>query len=579
MHSYLDHYNNLKKYSLDNFVNINHHKDMKSSLEEVSHELERHRIAVFAIIGFLTLFSLLFILLAKDFSRQQSQNKLGNYLNAATAAAAAAPSGIELLGNPGFERSKAWKLPTGGVTITTTTFHSGLRSAQFALSSTAARTIYQDVNASANVQYQASGWINTSLIVSGGAGISLQWLNATGVVYPAPATAILRTDTVATNVIGTNPWAQFTAQLTAPAGAVGARLLLTAAKNSGASGKAWFDDLSFQQMNSTPGPSFVATPLMDLGNQTYLGFGGGLYPNGSNAVPAAGDSAGKMRSSAILPLDGNGVATSGGQIVMLSIGMSNTSYEFCGNSTGCTTTAQAANSFMGQAEANPSVNHVNLKILNGALALQDASKWTSPTLPAYNYVRDSVLTPAGVTEKQVQVVWLRDADAFQTVSLSGGSGADAYTLENEMGQVVRAAKVRYPNLQMVFLSNMTYGGYSTGSLNPEPYAYENGFGIKWLIQAQLDQMANGGTVVDARAGDLNYNTGVAPWVAWGPDLWADGITPRSDGFTWLAEDVRSDGIHPSASGIGKVAGLLMNYFTKSPYTSAWFMATGGVPVK
>jgi hypothetical protein len=35
--------------------------------------------------------------------------------------------------------------------------------------------------------------------------------------------------------------------------------------------------------------------------------------------------------------------------------------------------------------------------------------------------------------------------------------------------------------------------------------------MKWLIEAQIDQMANGGTIVDERAGDLIYNT-VAPYL-------------------------------------------------------------------
>jgi len=75
-----------------------------------------------------------------------------------------------------------------------------------------------------------------------------------------------------------------------------------------------------------------------------------------------------------------------------------------------------------------------------------------------------------------------------------------------MGTIVRVLKTRYPNMKQVFFSSRIYGGYG-GGLNPEPEAYESGFAVKWLIQAQIRQMESGGVVQDARAGDLNLNTG------------------------------------------------------------------------
>ncbi|HVS32317.1 MAG TPA: hypothetical protein VMS98_12800 [Thermoanaerobaculia bacterium] len=307
-------------------------------------------------------------------------------------------------------------------------------------------------------------------------------------------------------------------------------------------------------------------PLNDLGAGHYLGFAGGLFENGSNVPPADHAAAGASVASLVQPLDPGGNPSPSGKIVMLSIGMSNTTQEFCSRESlgPCDSW-----SFVGQASADPAVNHSTLLIVNGAAGGQAADAWDAPTEKNYDRIRTQNLVRAGATEAQIQVAWVKVANRAPTVSLPS-EAADAYRLVAQLGDIVRALKVRYPNLRLVYLSSRIYAGYATSNLNPEPYAYESGFAVKWLVEAQTRQMRSGG--VDPRAGDLNYNSGVAPFVTWGPYLWANGESPRSDGLIWLRSDLASDGTHPSTSGRTKVASLLLDFFKTEPTSKGWFLA-------
>jgi hypothetical protein len=345
---------------------------------------------------------------------------------------------------------------------------------------------------------------------------------------------------------------------------------------------------------------FSAVPLMDLGSKTYKGFQGGLY-QGNNTIPTAQATAGSGFASQVQPLDTSGRPSSRGKIVFTSIGMSNAAVEF--------------GAFSQIAAANSRVNHTTLAIENGALGGITACYWIVPfgsppcslhTENQFDRVRDNVLTPAGLSEKQVQIVWINEANGAPGVIGCGAGGnlpcnplcsvgsfgcvnstekTEALRYEQQVGEIIRAAKVRWPNLKLAFLSTRIYAGYAVVNINPEPYAYEYGFSAKWLIQAQITQMQTG--VMDPVAGNLNFNNGTAPWITWGSYTWADGPVPRSDNFIWCdgqpgspcngEVDFQTDGTHPNGGGSKKVGTLLMNFFLSSPYTVNWFTAANRTP--
>ncbi len=308
------------------------------------------------------------------------------------------------------------------------------------------------------------------------------------------------------------------------------------------------------------------TPLSELGAGLYLGqFQGGLYPGGLNTPPPAHEAEGLTRAADMQPLDTDGLPSPTGKVVMMSIGMSNTTQEFCSQSA-----FEPCDSwtFMGQAADDPRVNQTTLRIVNGAMGGQAASSWDSPTDANYDRVRDDVLAPRGLTEAQVQVVWIKQANPGPTSSLPN-SNADAYVLETNLGNIVRSVRIRYPNIKIAFLSSRIYAGYASTGLNPEPYAYESGFSMKWLIEAQINQMAGG--PIDPQSGDLDYNS-ASPWLAWGPYLWADGLLPRGDGLIWECADLQSDGTHPAMSGEQKVGTMLLDFMLNSPFSEPWLRA-------
>ncbi len=282
-------------------------------------------------------------------------------------------------------------------------------------------------------------------------------------------------------------------------------------------------------------------PISDLGPDVWRGFQGGLYPGGENVVPGAHMAMAIARSRAIVPLDDRGQPAPGGRVVVLSVGMSNTTQEF--------------QRFMAVAGADSQVNPAVL-LVDGAQGGQTAAEIQDPAARFWDVV-DQRLATAGATADQVQIIWMKEADARPT----GDAVDHARQLQQEFGAIARVAADRFDQLQLFYLSSRTYAGYASSALNPEPFAYASGWAVKWLVQAQID----GAPDLDPGPG------GAAPLLLWGPYLWANGLQPRSDGLTWACQDFAADGTHPSESGRDKVAGLLLGFFKSDAASRPWFM--------
>ncbi len=301
------------------------------------------------------------------------------------------------------------------------------------------------------------------------------------------------------------------------------------------------------------GTSTGLVPLVDLGAGTHLGFQGGLYPGGTNFRPVTHESAGVAIARAMVPLDtlGNPDPVNG-RIVLISIGMSNCTQEF--------------SAFVPKATNDPGRNP-RLLVIDCAKGGQTAALIRNPGYWYWDTVATR-LRGRGASPSQVQAVWIKEANAGP----SGGFPSATLALMRDLGGVVRTIKDRHPNTRVAYLTSRIYAGYASTALNPEPYAYESGFAVQWLIGAQI-----------AGEDSLNFDSASgpveSPWLSWGPYLWADGLTPRGDGLIWRCEDfTSSDGTHPSASGRNLVADSLLSFFKRDLTSVPWFMSPALVSV-
>lgn len=269
-------------------------------------------------------------------------------------------------------------------------------------------------------------------------------------------------------------------------------------------------------------------PLTDMGGRRYRGQRGGLYPFGRNRPSPAYQRLGLAAARRVRPVDG--------KIVVLSIGMSNTTREF--------------SDFKSRADRDP-VKSGFVELVDGAEAGWDAQRIKSPASPYWELV-DQRLNESNSYPDQVQVVWLKQA-------ITGDARPfpqDARALHANLRAIVRILRARFVNLRLIYLSSRTYAGYAITARSPEPQAYDSAFAARWLIRDRMQKKASG------------------PWIGWGPYLWTDGMKGRRDGFTWECEDVDNDGTHPSKTGTQKVSGLLLDFFKSDSTTKPWFRGRG-----
>lgn len=282
--------------------------------------------------------------------------------------------------------------------------------------------------------------------------------------------------------------------------------------------------------------------LTDMTTDYAIGYPGGLY-GGTNDRPSAHELVGMSQSSLVVPRLSNGTPGQSGKIGFVGLGMSNAEQLFIAFRQQC----------LADTTLNPRVRYVEACQFGQTLDLvadPDAPYWTV-NLPA-------ALSAAGCTAAQVQVAYIFEALRFP--ANWGGFPAHVEIAAGFWVDLLHNAKAVFPNLRIAYLDSLQFMGYAQQkSVLEEPFAFEQAFAVRQVIQDQID-------------GDSDLDLSIAPWISWALYNWNNGVVQRSDGLDWLCpQDCAGDGIHLTFAGGSKLASRLRATLKADPTCTGWFL--------
>jgi hypothetical protein len=293
-------------------------------------------------------------------------------------------------------------------------------------------------------------------------------------------------------------------------------------------------------------------PIIDLQTGYYGSHQGGLYPGGSNIMPSAHADSGLTIAQSLMPINFDGeLDTTYGKFVFLALGNGSAGKIF--------------NKFLTQYE-DLGFDDSCMQIVNACIDGYSLHDMYGADADFYWDDVNDYLQDRDLKKKQVRAVWLMTSNYDDTLVTE-----DAYidSVKNTYIEVIQKMKNQLPNLALLYISGLQYGGYVDTSADikhfvTEPVPYLNDLAIKAVIEAQID----GDSALIYSGPDTE-----APWIAWGPNVWADGRNLRAyDNLRWICPsdyDTGLNGFDLSSTGQVKVADRLFTFCTTEPTILPW----------
>lgn len=227
-------------------------------------------------------------------------------------------------------------------------------------------------------------------------------------------------------------------------------------------------------------------------------------------------------------------------IGMVCIGMSNASQE-------CNRYIQAITTvFIDEVSSN-------IKLVNCALGGHAIEKWNNPEFDTELWNRcTDLISEAELSLSDIHVVLHKAANQFtigpnrQPLPYYPNPESDFFAFKENLSIFSERVTNFFPELQAVFTTSRSYGGFTDRPERGEPLSYEEGHALnQWLLE------------------NPSFNE---VWFGWGPYIWAPDCSKGINnglGFCYDRSDYSQDAVHPSSTGEVKVA--KMWHFRLSEY--------------
>lgn len=290
-------------------------------------------------------------------------------------------------------------------------------------------------------------------------------------------------------------------------------------------------------------------PLNDLGTGTYMGYTGGLYPDGANSPSGQYATDLLQISSSIVPIDTFGIpSATKGKIVFFSLGAS--------------TGGKNMQALIAKTTGNPLTNpKLVMADCNQGGAYSSLSSIANPLDPYWATVT-KVINRKKASYRQVQVVYLETDDGISTKQFPDRPNF----IKNKIEAAARTMKKKFVNMKVLYLlgRTRTFNNKRNNATpwNTEPSPYYFGWASKWAIEDQINGVP--GT-------EYKGSNPVAPIITWGFYQWADSIPRATDDFYWRWSETK-DGLHSNEAGEDTLATRFQNFLLTDPNAKKWYAA-------